>query len=255
MSNKKSGFLKIFLGKPLISEKSVVSWGCRKIAERWAMEEKRLEMLKQLAAGVATASPGAVVALLGMLTKCVEVTRWANCHRGGSDPRMPSSNHPAWEPPRSPIVQNTLKTAMCLGRSIGSARSDPAMCLIYVVGCCDHKSVRLHPCWIRNPPSARSRTGHAVYPQPAGGRDGHLLHQLRRVGADDDPEHHRRSAVHPGQGADGARAHHQCQPRPGRAHRAVRGPGGQARGPDEQGRQGPGHPVPERPSPRCRTPT
>lgn len=31
---------------------------------------------------------------------------------------------------------------------------------------------------------------HAVYPQPAGGRDGHLLHQLRRVGADDDPEHH-----------------------------------------------------------------
>ena len=53
MSNKKSGFLKIFLGKPLISEKSVVSWGCRKIAERWAMEEKRLEMLKQLAAGIA----------------------------------------------------------------------------------------------------------------------------------------------------------------------------------------------------------
>ena len=39
---------------------------------------------------------------------------------------------------------------------------------------------------------------HAVYPQPAGGRDGDLLHQLRRIGPDDDPEHHRRSAVHPG---------------------------------------------------------
>ena len=61
--------------------------------------------------------------------------------------------------------------------------------------------------------------------------------------------------IDPGQGADRAGEDHQRQRRAGRADRAVRAAGGQARGADEQGRQGAGHPLPERVAARSWSPS
>ena len=157
MSNKKSGFLKIFLGKPLISEKSVVSWGCRKIAERWAMEEKRLEMLKQLAAGIA--------AQFG-----------SNCEVVIHDV---SSNHPDHS-----IVH--IENGHVSGRKVGDGASQVVLDQLASSGrAAPGSPVLSDPDAGRQDPEVL----HAVHPQPARGRDGDLLHQLRRIGPDDDPEH------------------------------------------------------------------
>ena len=135
------------------------------------MEEKRLEMLKQLAAGIA--------AQFG-----------SNCEVVIHDV---SSNHPDHS-----IVH--IENGHVSGRKVGDGASQ--VVLDQMASQAEHPQD--HLCYLTRTPDGKILKSSTLYIRNRRGRDGDLLHQLRRIGPDDDPEHHRRSAVHPGQGADGA---------------------------------------------------
>ena len=84
---------------------------------------------------------------------------------------------------------------------------------------------------------------HYLCPQPPGPGGGHSGHQLRHLPAAAGRGGHPGPGDHRGPGPGGAGEDRQRHGFAGGADPAVGGPGGQAGGADEQGRQDPGHPV------------
>ena len=156
--------------------------------EEGVMEARRLESLKQIAAGIA--------AQFG--DKCEVVIHDV------------SGSHP-----EHTIVH--IENGHVSGRKVGDGASKVVMEQL------EHQNDQPqdHLCYLTRTPDGKIlQVIVPVYPQRARRGDGHLLHQLRHQQHDADASGAGRVHAHPGQGAVRAGEDHQRQRRAGRSHPA-----------------------------------
>ena len=126
------------------------------------METRRLETLKQIAAGVA--------AQFG--SNCEVVIHDVSGNR-----------------PDHTIVH--IENGHVSGRKVGDGASQVVLDQLAR----QDEQPKDHLCYLTRTPDGKILKSSS--PQQPGRRGSHLLHQLRCVGADDDPEHHRGAAFYP----------------------------------------------------------